>query len=169
MERVIAAVLIAFVLFALYSYFTTRGADTEPFMNLNKQQYEEGPAQEAPLEASLTRVVSPGGPSAPNQRPPRDAEATIAPEERPFDPQSQSYESADLPERLRHPERSFGPGLLNTETDTAVASGIASQSQQATSQAYQTFGPEFAQNGGLFMDNGVIANDTTVNLSYSAI
>ena len=170
MERVVAAVFIAFLLFAAYSYFST-GATYEPFvsMNLNKQMYEEGPKDEAPLEASLTRIVSPGGPSAPSQRPPINAEATIAPEERPFDPQDQSYESADMPDRLRHPERSFGPGLINTDTETAQAAGTANYAQQVTSQSYQKFGPEFAQNGGLFMENGVIANDTTVDLSYSAL
>jgi hypothetical protein len=35
-------------------------------------------------------------------------------------------------------------------------------------ESYQTFGPEFAQNGGTFLDNGVIANDSSVDMSYSA-
>jgi hypothetical protein len=51
----------------------------------------------------------------------------------------------------------------------AVDSGIASNSHQATMHAYQVFSPEFAQNGGLFMDNGVMANDSAVKLEYSSV
>jgi len=35
--------------------------------------------------------------------------------------------------------------------------------------AYQSFGPEFAQNGGAFMENGVVANDTLMNSEYSSV
>jgi hypothetical protein len=36
--------------------------------------------------------------------------------------------------------------------------------------AYQIFGPEFAQNGGVFMEeSGVIANDSAVETAYSSI
>jgi hypothetical protein len=166
-ERIVAAVVLAFLVFATYSWFSTKGS-YDGFMDINKQMYESAEVEEAPVEASLTRVVSPGGPSAPNQRAPRDASATVAMDERPFDPQDQPYESAELPERLRHPERMFGPGLDNTTTEDAVAAGTASYAQQATDQAYQTFGPEFAQNGGVFMD-GIIANDTSINQSYSSV
>jgi hypothetical protein len=166
-ERIVAAVVLAFLLFGIYSWYTTRGT-YDGFIDINKQMYESSEVEEPPVEASLTRVVSPGGPSAPNQRPARDASATVAMDERPFDPQDQSYESAEIPERLRHPERMFGPGLENMNTEDAVAAGTASYAQQATDQAYQTFGPEFAQNGGLFMD-GIIANDTSVNQSYSSV
>lgn len=166
-ERIVAAVVLAFLLFAAYSWYTTKGT-YDGFMDLNKQHYAPAEVEEPPVEASLTRIVSPGGPSAPNQRPPRDISATVAMDERPFDPQDDTYESAEIPERLRHPERMFGPGLENTTTDDAVAAGTASYAQQATDQAYQTFGPEFAQNGGTFMD-GIIANDTSINQSYSSV
>jgi hypothetical protein len=165
-ERIVAAVLLAFLLFAVYSWFTTKGS-YDGFVDINKQQYESAEVEEAPVEASLTRVVSPGGPSAPNQRAP-SLSATIAMDERPFDPQDQPYESAEIPERLRHPERMFGPGLDNTNTEDAVAAGTANYAQQATEQAYQVFGPEFAQNGGTFME-GITANDTSVNQSYSSV
>ena len=107
------AVLITFLVFAAYSWFTTNPSDG--FMDINKQQYETSFPREPPLEASLTRVVSPGGPSSPSQRPPREAPVTIADPEKPFDPQAQSYESAEIPERLRHPERSFSPGMNNLD------------------------------------------------------
>jgi len=165
-ERIVAAVVLAFLVFAAYSWFTTKS--TDGFMNINAQQYESAAVEEQPVEASLTRVVSPAGPSAPAQRAPRNAQPTIAMDERPFDPQDQPYESAEIPERLRHPERMFGPGLENTTVEDAVAAGTASYAQQATTQAYQVFGPELAQNGGTFMD-GIAANDTSVNQSYSSV
>ena len=165
--RIVAAVVLSFLLFAVYSWFTTRGT-YDGFMDLNKQQYESAIVEEPPVEASLTRIVSPGGPSAPNQRPSRQSTASVAMDERPFDPQEENYESAELPERLRHPERMFSPGLDNTTTEDAVAAGTASYAQQATDQAYQVFSPEFAQNGGTFMD-GIVANDISVNQSYSSV
>lgn len=164
-QRIVVAVVLAFLLFAAYSWYTTKGT-YDGFMDLNKQQYAAAEIEEPPVEASLTRIVNPGGPSAPNQR--SSSSATVAMDERPFDPQDDSYESAEIPERLRHPERMFGPGLDNTTTDDAVAAGTASYAQQATDQAYQTFGPEFAQNGGTFMD-GIVANDISVNQSYSSV
>jgi hypothetical protein len=87
-------------------------------------------------------------------------------EEMPFDKDESTYESAQIPERLRHPERSFSPGLLNDETEGAVASGIASYSAGVTRKAEQSFGPEFVQNGGQFM-SGVVANDDSMAVSYS--
>jgi hypothetical protein len=163
-RRIVTAVFLAFLLFAAYSWYTT-GGNYDGFIDL---KYAPAEVEEAPVEASLTRIVSPGGPSSPNQRPSKDASATIAMDERPFDPQDDSYESAEIPERLRHPERMFGPGLDNTTTEDAVVAGTASYAEQATDQAYQTFGPEFAQNGGLFM-NGIVANDVSVNQSYSSV
>jgi hypothetical protein len=91
------------------------------------------------------------------------------PPENPYDPQAQSYESAEIPERLRHPERMFSPGIVGDETGNAVAAGIASEAQQVTAQSYQSFGPEFATNGGSFLDNGVMANDSTIPSSYSSV
>lgn len=87
-------------------------------------------------------------------------------EEVPFDKDESTYESAQIPERLRHPERSFSPGFVNDETGTAVASGVASYSAGVTRKAEQAFGPEFVQNGGQFM-GGVTANDDSLAVSYS--
>ena len=162
--KIFTAVLLAVLAYAAYSWWSTRSVD--PF-DINSQQYAEATAQAPPVEASLTRVVSPGGPGAPNQKAPT-SEAVYMPEETPYDPQAQPYESATIPERLRHPERMFGPGLVNEDTDTAVAAGTASYATQKTMESYQTFGPEFAQNGGAFLENGVVANDSSVDLSYSA-
>ena len=174
-QRVVFAVFLALILFGVYSWYTTRGG-VEPFVpasiDINAQQYTPATAsivKSEPVEADSERAVSPGGPSSPVQAPPRSLPARIAPEERPFDPQEQSYESAQIPERLRHPERSFGPAVVADGTDHAVASGVASHATQITSQAYQMFGPEMAMNGGAFLDNGVMANDVDVQSSYSSV
>ena len=92
--------------------------------------------------------------------------ASAPKEEVPFDKDENTYESAQIPERLRHPERSFSPGFINDETNGAVASGVASYSAGVTRKAEQTFGPEFVQNGGQFM-GGVTANDDSLAVSYS--
>lgn len=87
-------------------------------------------------------------------------------EEVAFDPSEHMEESAQIPERLRHPERSFSPGYVNDETQNAVASGVASYSANVTARAEQTFGPEFVQNGGQFME-GIAANDDSAAVAYS--
>jgi hypothetical protein len=98
---------------------------------------------------------------APNKQPAR------VKEEVPFDREESTYESDQIPERVRHPERSFSPGYVNDETGSAVASGVASYSAAVTRKAEQTFGPEFVQNGGQFMEGGISANDDSLAVSYS--
>ena len=107
-------------------------------------------------------------PSAPPMQPLVQPKMRASPpkEEVPFDKDESTYESAQIPERLRHPERSFSPGFINDETATAVASGVASYSAGVTRKAEQAFGPEFVQNGGQFM-GGVVANDDSMAVSYS--
>lgn len=161
--RIFVAVVLATVVYGIWAWYTTRNVD--PF-DINSQLYAGAEPEAAPIEAPLTRVVSPGGPGAPNQAPPRKAPIVVQPPEKPYDPQEQSYESSDLPERLRHPERAFGPGIVGEDTESTVAAGTASYATQKTEAAYQTFSPEFAQNGGMFMD-GIMANDTSIDLSYS--
>ena len=164
--RILMAVLITIVLYGIYSWWSTRNTDS---FDINSQAYAPAEVHHPRVEASVEREVSPSGPAAPNQAPPRAMPAMVMPEETPFDPQSQPFESAEIPERLRHPERMFSPGIMNDETANAVASGIASEAQQVTTQAYQTFGPEFATNGGSFLENGVMANDSTIPSSYSSV
>lgn len=163
--KIVITVAVAFILFAVYSWWSTR---VDPF-DVNSQLYAPAEVSRPPVEASMERVVAPGGPNAPNQAPLPSQPLVVLPEEAPYDPQEQTYESAEIPERLRHPERLFSAGLMNEDTDGAIASGIASKAQQATEHAYQTFGPEFATNGANFLDNGVMANDTTVPMSYSSV
>ncbi len=112
------------------------------------------------------RNVAGGSPSSPNQMAPPDEMRMSSPEVA-NDPYAQNEESAAIPERLRHPERMFQPGPDNTTRGIAEASGIASESASQAGNALQTFTPEFAQNGGEFMQ-GIMANDTSEPGGYSA-
>jgi hypothetical protein len=112
------------------------------------------------------RNVAGGGPSSPNQMAPPDEMRMSSPEVA-NDPYAPNEESAAIPERLRHPERMFQPGPDNSTRGIAEASGIASESASQAGNALQTFTPEFAQNGGEFMQ-GIMANDTSEPGGYSA-
>jgi len=163
--RVTLAVVVAFLAYALYSWCSIPQYDG---FDINTQKYSEPnlPIPQ-PSPKAEQRTITPGGPNSPGQQAPN--ERVIVPEEEAFDPQADSYELAEHPERLRNPERLYGPGLEQDDTVTAVESGIASKSFQQTMNAYQSFGPEFAQNGGAFMENGVVANDTSLNSEYSSV
>ena len=137
--RIVIAVVLAIVVFGLYSWMTTRE------------------------ESFAAPVVMPSGPSAPSVRPPVTMPVSVSPEEQPFDPSASQEESAEHPERLRYPERSFGPGIEPSDSNPGLQ-----EAAQETQRASQTFGPDFAQNEGLFLD-GVVANDSTLKNSYSSI
>jgi hypothetical protein len=156
--RITVAVVIAFIAYAVYSWLSTPSYDG---FDINRQQYKA--YTQAPPEPSpyAPRIVSPAGPGAPAQRAPVDEPAVIMPSEEPYDPQQEPYESAEIPERLRHPERAFGPGLDADDTATASAN--------VTTEAYQVFGPNFAQNDGAFMESGVVANDSSMETNYSSV
>jgi hypothetical protein len=160
--KIAASVFIVFVAYGVYSWYSIPSYEG---FDINSQNYSEFKAPTPPMQTITPLVhvkeVSVAGP------PPTSS--VIVPPEEPYDPQDQLNESSDHPDRLRRPERLYSPGLEQTDTTTAVESGIASNSYMATMSAYQSFGPEFAQNGGQFMDNGVIANDTSVKLEYSSV
>jgi hypothetical protein len=112
------------------------------------------------------RNTVPGGSSTPNQAPDFREERMSSPEVA-MDPYAPNEDSASIPERMRYPERMFEPGPDNTTTSIAEASGIASASAGQAGHALQSFTPEFAQNGGEFMQ-GIMANDTSEPGMYSA-
>ena len=101
------------------------------------------------------RVVSPGGPGAPNMQAPPDTPATISPEAAPIDPYADRNMEAPIQDSMRHPEMSFGPGVDNSGMNKLATSGVAN-TKALTSES--SFSPEFAQNGGSFMGS-VFAND----------
>ena len=123
------------------------------------------PMIEKPPIVYPPRNVSPGGPSTPNQLP-HDNEPHVVSPEVAMDPYSHNEESASIPERLRHPERMFKPAPDNSTVSLAAASGVASASASQAGHALQAFTPEFAQNGGEFMQ-GIFANDTSEPGGYS--
>jgi len=112
------------------------------------------------------RRIVPGGPSTPNQMAPPNEVRMSSPEVA-NDPYMPNEESASHPERLRHPERMYQPAPQNTTHEIAEASGIASSASVQASNAMGSFTPEFAQNGGEFMQ-GIMANDSAEPGQYSA-
>jgi len=111
------------------------------------------------------RTIQPSGPSAPSQAAPLDSVRLVAPPAA-TDPYAEPNEDANAPEKLRHPERMFRPAPAMDAVDMINDSGIGGVAQQATSNAMQTFAPDFAQNGGSFMGS-VFANDTDVPTNFS--
>lgn len=114
------------------------------------------------------RTVSPGGPGAPNQMPPpRVNSAERLPGPTDTDPYDETYGSSNMKENLRHPERFFGPAPTPDNTTISTASGVAGLPGSTTPQSVQNFSPDFAQNGGEFVDGGIFANDAGENPNYS--
>ena len=112
------------------------------------------------------RNVAPSGPNPPNQTA-NSAEVVVYDDPTPKDPYYESEESSAIPENLRYPERSFRPPPMNDNTQIAVDAGIASHQLQVAADNNQSFSTDFLQNGGEFM-NGIFANDTTNDTSFSA-
>lgn len=159
--RIVFAVITAIVVFAVYSWYTT----VDTFITAPSLAFAPAPTVESPPQRP-SKVMAPSGPAAPAQQPPQGAQ--YMPEEEPLDPSDKGYESAELPDRLRHPERAFAPGLDNHE-DAGVDSGIASTARDVTLRSFQAFGPEKVQNGAAFLDTGVMANDSTLPSNYSEV
>ena len=113
------------------------------------------------------RVVAPAGPNSPSAMAPPDMPAVRVPAPDSSDPYDETYGSSQMEDNLRHPERLFGPAPSPKETAIAEGSGVASRNVEV-GQALQTFSPDFAQNGGEFLDGGIFANDTLSDANYSA-
>jgi hypothetical protein len=150
--RVALAILLVAIGFYVYSVYTIR-----------KEAFTYAEAVSEPTEPSappavIQQEVLPSVNSEP-----------ITTRETAMDPTETQYESAQIPQRMRHPENSFSPGYVNDDTDITQASGVAGKAMLATENAEQTFGAEMIQNGGEFMRGGVMANDDSWNVSYSSI
>jgi hypothetical protein len=164
-QQILIAVVIAALLYCGYLYF----------MSQRKYVIEE--SFEVPAPAPLQtipipdppRTVSPSGPNPPSQAPPEDDIPVRLPGPEDMDPYEESYGSSNLKDNMRYPERLFGPAPKPNKTEIAVSAGVASEKQQVVSQALQTFSPDFAQNGGEFIEGGIFANDSGENPNYSAI
>lgn len=158
--------LLLVFLFAIAAQFVIRAFNTENFTNWDSVVETSSPAPpiyELPPRGDMS--VSASGPNPPNVAAPANMKPTLAPSPTASDPQSETAEDADAPERLRHPERSFGPGIVPEKVMIAQASGAASAEPVASAQAFQQFSPEFVQNGGSFFGSVSALEDENPNYS----
>jgi hypothetical protein len=123
----------------------------------------------APLvEASVERGdmnVAPSGPSPPAVAAPRNMPARMIPDPEPKDPYLEHNDDANAEENLRFPERSFSPGIVPNNTELAVQAGLANPATANSPQAIQQFSPEYATNGGAWLDNVSAAESGEANYS----
>jgi hypothetical protein len=155
------------IVLALAAYFVVRFFSSEQFTNWDS--VIETPAYAPPIREPIPRgemSVSAGGPNPPNVAAPANMPATLGSAPEASDPYSETAEDADAPENLRHPERSFSPGIIPETGAIAVAGGIASAETASSPQAFQTFSPEFVQNGGSFF--GTVSAFEDENPNYTA-
>jgi len=139
----------------------------------NNQHYAESFSIPAPATIEVRQApvyaeqqVASSGPQAPSVAPPTD-EVIQYGEPAAKDPYHPSQESSDIPENLRHPERSFRPTPTNDMKSIAMQSGVASGTTHTSSDNSQHYEQEMIQGGGEFMP-GIFANDTLTDTSFSA-
>jgi hypothetical protein len=151
---------------ALVAYFVIRYFSNESFTNTDIIVSTPASApiiREPPTRGEMT--VASGGPNPPNAAAPRRMPITRIPPPEANDPMSESAEDANAPETLRHPERSFSPGVVPEQSQLALDAGLAGAVGNSP-QAFQQFSPEYVQNGGVLFGN-VSANEGE-NPNYSA-
>jgi hypothetical protein len=161
--KFLVVVLILYVGYQLILKHTTFGKDT--YVDYSAPAAALVPDNVPMPVVEGPRVIVSGGPSTPSQAAPLDEEYKQPP---PMakDPYDESNEGANAPERLRHPERMFRPAPAMDAVDAIEDAGIGGPANQATANAMEVFAPEFAQNGGQFMD-GIFANDTSEPTNFS--
>jgi hypothetical protein len=116
--------------------------------------------QEVRINPSLN-PTTPSGPNPPNSIA-RDL-VTKIPEAAASDPYDTTESEVPVGDTMRHPENSFGPGIVNSGNTLSLNSGVASKNVM---EGTSSFSPEFAQNGGEFMD-GVSAHSMNGDDVYS--
>lgn len=167
-DRLLLIGLLAAAAYAVYIYF-----DAEAFVTRGTGPAGpvETPAPAMPIQKQIPYPeiqVSPSGPNAPNVAAEPEPEPRRihmkAPEPQASDPYDDTLEYADAPPNLRHPERSFGPGIVPEKTRIAEEAGVAGP-VAASAQAFQQFSPEFIQNGGSFFGTVSANEDDTPNYS----
>jgi hypothetical protein len=155
--------LVIFFLLVIAAFFVVRYFSTESF----SLGWVETPALAPPVKQQQpygSHAVAQGGPSSPAAAPSVAMPPVMSAPPEPKDPYDDTQQSADAPEQMRFPERSFGPGIVPETADLAKAGGIA-DSPAASAQAFQQFNPEFVSNGGGFFDNISAHEDENPNYS----
>jgi hypothetical protein len=140
---------------------------TDGFQGTRSQPTMNKPAYAPPVQQEIPeppKITTPSGPNSPNAEAPR--ERVVIPEEKPKDPYDEVNTEVPMTDNLRHPERSFGPGVENNGTNRSISAGTASNS--VNNPSLNSFSPEFAQNGGDFMQ-GISANDMGMGSEYATI
>lgn len=172
MDTNLGILLCLIILGFLFYYLYISGAIVIPALqSLQKKEDFEVPNQAAevvvPIMNEPERIMASSGPSSPSQAS-QENETVVYGEPSATDPYSEKTESANSPENLRHPERSYQPAVQNTETSIASSAGIASTSMTTTPGDIQAFNTDFIENRGEFMD-GVFANDSSAEgINFSA-
>ena len=154
--------VIIFVL-AIAAFFVVRYFSKESFT----LPWVETPALAPPVKQQMpygSHTVAASGPNPPAAAAPASMPPTMSASPEPKDPYDDTQESADAPEQMRFPERSFSPGIVPETTDLATSGGIAAP-PAASAQAFQQFNPEFVSNGGGFFDNISAHEDENPNYS----
>ena len=164
-QQILIAVLLAAILYGGYLYYQSQ---RKYVIEESFEVPAPAPLQTIPIPEP-PRTVASSGPNSPSQAPPQDDEAERLPGPQNSDPFDEPYGSSNMKDNMRYPERLFGPAPKPNKTELAVSAGVASPEQQVVSQAIQTFSPDFAQNGGEFIEGGIFANDSGENPNYSAI
>ncbi len=147
----LALIVLASIGYVVFRAYWNQAKEKEEFRNAQKPALAEPPKET--INPEPPQVVMPAGPNPPSAAPQK--KVTFAPEEKPHDPFDETEGETPMRDSLRHPERSFGPGVENTDTRIATLSGVGSEEVGKNSSQ---FSPEFAQNGGEFM-KGILAND----------
>ncbi len=146
---------------AVSAYFVLRYFSTESFALWVETPAMATPVLKQPVYEDIQ--VASAGPNPPAMAPTLPPQVSPQPQAR--DPFDDIAEDANAPPQMRHPERSFGPGIVPTQTQIAAQAGTAGPVAQS-SQPFQQFSPEFVQNGGSFF--GDVSANEDENPNYSA-
>ena len=163
---VFGILLVGFIIYMIVREYIFDTTDTDPSELFESNKHPAAASIEIRQAPTYPpRVIASSGPSAPSQEAPLD-EVIVHQEPRATDPYQEHQESSDIPENLRHPERSFRAPPINDNTSIAVQSGVASERVQVSADNSQTYQQDIIQGGGEFMP-GIFANDTYTDTSYS--
>ena len=154
------------LLLAAAAYYVVNVFNKESFTNWDSRISTPAPAPliREPIPRG-DMSVSASGPNPPNVASnPEMPVQYINPAEA-SDPYAVTTEDANASEQLRHPERSFSPGIEPTDNTIRQEAGLAS-SPSVSSQAFQVFNPENITSGGNFF--GSVSAMENENPNYSA-
>lgn len=163
----LSLVVLSAIGFVLFKRWRAQSLRQEEFQASLKATVPVAIPEPAPVvaltpPAEAPRVTTPAGPNPPNALS-SSKKVSFSPDAAPADPFDEVNGETPMRDSLRHPERSFGPGVENTGVQRSLDSGVSAETVQAGTSV---FSPEFAQNGGEFM-KGIGANDAWGSDTYA--